>query len=131
MVQYHRFSKTKTSGSGGHRRMAANKRKAHWGGFFSRSKLGEKDESRSFRAAGGKVKASVHSAHTANIAVAGKVQKVKIITVKESPDNRHYARENLLTKGAVIETELGKAKITSRPGQDGVVNAVLLEQGKA
>ena len=52
---------------------------------------------------------------------------MKIKTVIESPDNRHYARENVLTKGAIIDTEAGKARITSRPGQEGVVNAVLIE----
>jgi len=50
--------------------------------------------------------------------------KVKIVT--ENPANRHYVRKNIMTKGAVIETELGKAKITSRPGQDGTVNAILI-----
>ncbi|MGC8851015.1 MAG: 30S ribosomal protein S8e, partial [Candidatus Micrarchaeia archaeon] len=38
------------------------------------------------------------------------------------------SRENIVTKGAIIETELGKAKVTSRPGQHGIVNAVLLKQ---
>lgn len=130
MVQYHKFSKTKSSGSGGHRRMAADKRKANWGGFFARAKVSEKDESRPFRVRGGSNKASVRHAQHANVAVGGKVQRVKIVTVKESPDNRHFARENLLTLGALIETELGKAKVTSRPGQDGTVNAILV-QGKS
>jgi len=107
--------------------MAADKRKANWGGFFSRSKLGEKDEVRAFRVAGGQNKTSVHHALHANVATGAKVQKTKIITVKESPDNRHFARENLITLGAIIETELGKAKVTSRPGQDGTVNAVLIQ----
>ncbi len=127
MVQYHKFATSKSSGSGGHRRMAASKRKAHWGGFFARAKASEKDEVREFRVRGGSSKASVHHAQHANVATGGKVQKVKIVTVKESPDNRHFARENLLTLGAIIETELGKAKVTSRPGQDGSVNAILLQ----
>ena len=29
--------------------------------------------------------------------------------------------------GAVVETEIGKVKITSRPGQKGIVNGVLIE----
>jgi len=55
-----------------------------------------------------------------------KYQQVKIKTIVENPANRHYVRRNIMTKGAVIDTELGKAKITSRPGQDGTVNAVLI-----
>lgn len=55
-----------------------------------------------------------------------KMQKVKIKSVLENQANRHFVRRNILTKGAVIETELGKAKVTSRPGQEGAVNAVLM-----
>ncbi len=56
----------------------------------------------------------------------GKTAKSKILTVVENDANRHYVRMNVLSKGAIVKTELGDAKITSRPGQHGVVNAVLL-----
>jgi small subunit ribosomal protein S8e len=55
-----------------------------------------------------------------------KASKVKIITVVENPANRHFVRRNIITKGSVVETEKGRARITSRPGQDGCVNAVLI-----
>jgi small subunit ribosomal protein S8e len=58
----------------------------------------------------------------------GKTQKVKMTTVTENPANKNFVRRNILTKGAVVATDLGKAKITSRPGQDGEVNAILLGQ---
>ena len=54
-------------------------------------------------------------------------KKAKIISVAENKASRHFLRRNIITKGAVIETELGKAKVTSRPGQHGVINAVLEE----
>jgi len=57
----------------------------------------------------------------------GKVKKVKIKAVKENKANRHFTRMNVITKGAVIDTELGPARVTSRPNQEGVVNAVLLK----
>jgi small subunit ribosomal protein S8e len=57
----------------------------------------------------------------------GKVQKVKIATVIENPCNPHYVQRNIITKGAVLKTELGRARVTSRPGQHGILNAVLLE----
>jgi small subunit ribosomal protein S8e len=57
----------------------------------------------------------------------GKAQKVKMTTEVGNPANKNYIRRNILTKGAVVSTELGKAKITSRPGQDGEVNGVLVE----
>lgn len=53
---------------------------------------------------------------------------VEIKNVLENPANPHYVRRNILTKGALIETEMGTAKITSRPGQDGCINAVLLKE---
>lgn len=54
-----------------------------------------------------------------------KSQKVRIKTIAENPANRHFVRRNIMTRGAIIETEIGKARITSRPGQDGLINAVL------
>ena len=57
----------------------------------------------------------------------GKAQKAKIKGVIENPANPHFAQRNIITKGAVVETDLGKVKVTSRPGQHGVLNGVLLE----
>jgi len=56
----------------------------------------------------------------------GKVKKVKILKFVENPSDRNLSRMNIITKGAIVETELGKVKITSRPGQDGVLNGILL-----
>jgi small subunit ribosomal protein S8e len=55
-----------------------------------------------------------------------KTTKSKINSVVGNPANINYIRRNIINKGAIIETDLGKAKVTSRPGQTGVVNAVLL-----
>jgi small subunit ribosomal protein S8e len=52
--------------------------------------------------------------------------KTEIVTVVENPANIHYVRRNILTKGAIVNTKLGKARITSRPGQSGVINAILI-----
>ena len=56
-----------------------------------------------------------------------KTRKAVIATMKNvinNPANRHYTRMNALTKGAVVETDKGKVRITSRPAQDGCVNGV-------
>lgn len=58
-------------------------------------------------------------------------KKAKILTVVENPADPHFVRRNVLTRGAVVETELGKARVTSRPGQTGTINAVLIEPRKA
>lgn len=57
-----------------------------------------------------------------------KAKKAKITNVLETPSNRFLARQNILIKGAIIETELGKAKITNRPGQEGSISAVLITE---
>ena len=58
----------------------------------------------------------------------GKTERAAIKTVVESPANPNYVRRNVLTKGAVILTEKGHVRITSRPGHDGVINGVLLDE---
>ena len=57
-----------------------------------------------------------------------KTTKTEIISVVENQANIHYIRRNIINKGAIIETKLGKAKVTSRPGQFGTINAVLLSK---
>ncbi len=56
-----------------------------------------------------------------------KVTKSKIIRVTKNPANRDYERRGVISKGAMIETENGTAKVISRPGQDGVVNAIRVQ----
>jgi small subunit ribosomal protein S8e len=81
---------------------------------------------RQMRLRGGKTSAGVIFADLANVSdSSGKTTKSKILRVKKSPANRDYERRGVITKGAVIETEAGEAVVTSRPTDDGVVNAVL------
>ncbi len=56
-----------------------------------------------------------------------KTSKSEIVSVVENKANIHYVRRNIINKGAIIETKLGKARVTSRPGQTGIVNAVLIK----
>ena len=56
-----------------------------------------------------------------------KYQKVKIITIVDNPSNRNFIRRNIMNKGAIIKTELGNARISSRPGQEGTINAILID----
>jgi small subunit ribosomal protein S8e len=65
----------------------------------------------------------------ANIIIKGKSKKTEIKNVLETPQNRFFARQNLLAKGSIIETPEGKARITNRPSQEGHVNAVIIEEG--
>ena len=133
MVLYHKASKTKSKGTGGKKRATRDKIKAHYGGFFARAKVERnagKEERVPKETKGGGVKVAARKILFANVATGSKVLKSKVITVLESPDNRHYSRENIVTRGALVETELGKVRVTSRPGQSGVVSAVLIEARK-
>jgi len=78
----------------------------------------------------GKIKTFLISSNEANLIdkKTKKVKKVKIKNVLETPNNRFLARQNLLVKGAIIETDAGKARITSRPSREGSVQAVLIEE---
>ncbi len=55
------------------------------------------------------------------------VTRASIETVMENPANQHYVRRDIVTKGAVIKTSAGIARVTSKPGQSGIVNAVLID----
>jgi len=56
-----------------------------------------------------------------------KVVKTKILKVLENQTNNDYKRRGVITKGAILETKEGKCKVVSRPGQDGIVNAILIK----
>jgi small subunit ribosomal protein S8e len=63
----------------------------------------------------------------ANVIIKGKAKKSAIKNVLETPSNTFLARQNVLVKGSIIETELGKARITNRPSQEGNIQAVIIE----
>lgn len=80
------------------------------------------------RARAGIIKQRLLSTDLANVydPKTKKYVKAKIKTITENPANRHYVRRNIMTKGTIIDTEAGKARITSRPGQTGSIDAVLI-----
>ncbi|HIP62896.1 MAG TPA: 30S ribosomal protein S8e [Archaeoglobus profundus] len=82
------------------------------------------------RVRGGNYKIKLVRDKYANVYVPkeGKVVRAEIKRVVENPANPHYARRNVITKGAIIETSVGLAKVTNRPSQEGLINAVLIEQ---
>ncbi|HEX2014334.1 MAG TPA: 30S ribosomal protein S8e [Nitrososphaera sp.] len=81
------------------------------------------------RTRGDNIKVAFKTAEFANIVdqETKKVTKSKILRVTKNPANRDYERRGVISKGALIETESGAARVVSRPGQHGVVNAVLIK----
>ncbi len=57
-----------------------------------------------------------------------KVKKTKILKVLDNTTNNDYKRRGIITKGAILETQEGKCKVVSKPGQNGIVNAILLKE---
>jgi small subunit ribosomal protein S8e len=76
---------------------------------------------------GGKERITLLKGKFINITDKNKTQKTEIRNVIETPSNRFLARQNIITKGTIVQTDLGKAKITNRPGHDGVINGILAE----
>lgn len=115
--------------TGGKIRIARKKRKYELGSEPAYTKIGE-EKKRKKRTKGGGIKIKLSSTNFANVLdlETKKSKKVKILDVVENPANPHFARSEIITKGAIIETDLGKAKVTSRPSQHGIVNAVLIEK---
>lgn len=108
--------------------LSRKKRKYELGSSPLMTKL-EKEKRVLKRTKGGGFKVKAASVEFANVLDPKNktIKKVKIITVVENLANPHFVRRNVVTKGCVVKTELGKAKITSRPSQHGVVNAIKLE----
>ena len=89
-------------------------------------KLGE-EKRKSKRVRGGNKKNFMLKGKFVNIKIKNKIQKTEIKNVIETPSNRFLARQNILTKGTIVKTELGKVKITNRPSQESMINGLLIE----
>jgi small subunit ribosomal protein S8e len=81
------------------------------------------------RTTGGNVKTVLLREETANVYLPDqkKYEQLKIETIISNPANRHFVRRNIMTKGTIIKTPKGNARITSRPAQDGIINAILVK----
>ena len=81
-----------------------------------------------YRVRGANLKLRILTTQTINVfdPATRKMQPAKIVTVRENPANPNYVQRNIITKGAILETDLGLVRVRSRPGQDGVLNGVRL-----
>ena len=112
--------------TGGKTKRFRSRRAFEQDGYAAETLLGKTQNYRR-RTRGGSLKTSLRSAEFVNLLDAsGVTKKVKISRVLRNPANRDYERRGVITKGALIDTELGNARVTSRPAQDGVINAVLI-----
>lgn len=126
IVHWDLHKKKKT---GGRRRIWRKKRKYELGRFPAETLLGER-KLKVVRAKGGNIKLRLLKDKFVNLVIPEekKIERTEILRVVENRANREYSRRGIITKGAIIETKYGRAVVTSRPGQDGVINAVLIEK---
>lgn len=118
--------------SGGRKRLYRKMRRFERGSFPTETTLGETKRKIS-RRAGGNIKIRVLNDlyTTVSNPATGETKKAKITRIVKNPANIDYDRRGVITKGTIIETELGAARVTSRPGQHGVINSVLIPKKEA
>ncbi len=114
--------------SGGKYKFFRKKKKYEIRGIERKVKLG-KTKNKFIRELGGNKKSVLLSCDFVNVfdKQTKTSKKTRIKNVLQTPSDRFLARQNILVKSAIIETEFGKAKITNRPSQEGMVQAELLK----
>jgi small subunit ribosomal protein S8e len=114
--------------TGGKYRTSKKKKKYALPGIIRKVKLRE-TKRKLIKGMGNTQKIVLLSSNEANVLdkEKKKFKKVKIKNVLETPANRFLARQNIIVKGAIIDTELGKARVTNRPSQEGTIQAVLIK----
>ena len=126
MVKCQGRSKKKLSG--GRIWPKRKKRRYELGRESAETRIGDTKQIRiTVRGGGHKLRLLVAAEANITLPESGRTQKAKISSVLENSANPHFVRRNIVTAGAVIETDIGNARVTGRPGQDGTVNAILLE----
>lgn len=123
---------SKRKNTGGRKVRARKKRRFELGSDFLPTIVGDSSIRRGCKGRGSGKKSRLSAAGFANVLnpKTKECKRVKILSVRDNPSDKHFVQRNIVTKGATVQTEIGLARITSRPGQDGVVNAVLIEGGK-
>ena len=112
--------------TGGRRHPLRSRRKYEIDRFPNEAVIGEQITiTRKVR--GKNIKTAVKTIDSVNLAIDSKIKRVKIIKVLENATNNDYQRRGIISKGAILETEEGKCRVISRPGQHGTVNAILVK----
>src|SRR3989338_1693773 len=121
-------TRSKRKATGGRYHFFRTKRKYELSGYPSNTKLENEVQVRVDRVRGGHSKRVVLGTNKINVSdQKGKSTKTYILNVVENPANPNLVRRNIITKGCVVETPLGRVKVTSRPGQEGNLAGVLVK----
>jgi len=112
--------------TGGRRHPLRSRRKYEMDRFPNEAIIG-KQITITRKVRGKNVKTAIKTIDSVNLAIDSKIKRVKIIKVLENATNNDYQRRGIISKGAILETEEGKCRVVSRPGQHGTVNAILVK----
>ena len=127
MAKWHGISRRKPTG--GRLKHARGKRKTEISSENQFAYLGEEDQRKNYRKTAGSQTVRLLAVHEINVndPKEGKTVRSTINTVLENDADPNYVRRNIVTKGAIVDTDIGRVRVTSRPGMHGVVSGVLLE----
>ena len=112
--------------TGGRRHPLRSRRKYELDRFPNEAVIG-KQVTITRKVRGKNIKSAIKTINSVNLTIDSKVKRVKIIKVLENATNNDYQRRGIISKGAILETEEGKCKVVSRPGQSGMINAILVK----
>lgn len=120
------------------------RKRKHTGGLIKHTRSRRSDEKDSFsvdtllgdhsirvkNSRGGNIKVSLVSDNSVNVIDKSNnsIKKVAITRVLKNPSNRDYERRRVITRGAILDTELGKVRVLSRPGQSGIIDGILISE---
>ncbi len=130
MAKWHGISRRKPSGGRLKRpNRYRGKRRTEISSENQFAYLGDEDKRKNYRKRAKSQTVRLLSAHEINVndPKEGKTIRATINTVLENDADPNYVRRNIVTKGAIVDTDLGRVRVTSRPGMHGVVSGVLLE----
>ncbi|NSL74358.1 MAG: 30S ribosomal protein S8e [Thaumarchaeota archaeon] len=120
------------------------RKRKHTGGLIKHTRSRRSDEKDTFSvdtllgdhsvriksSRGGNIKVSLVSDNSVNVIdkSTNTIKKTSINRVLKNPSNRDYERRRVITRGAILDTELGKVRVLSRPGQTGIINGILINE---
>ncbi len=121
--------KSRRKPTGGRLKRKRGKRKYELGREPTETKIGER-KVKTIKTRGGNRKLRLATESKINIVdpETNKMEVAEILKVVENRANPHFVRRNIITRGALVETSKGIAKVTSRPGQHGILNGVLIKK---
>jgi small subunit ribosomal protein S8e len=120
------------------------RKRKHTGGLIKHTRSRRSDEKDTFSvdtllgdhsvriksSRGGNIKVSLVSDNSVNVIDKSTniIKKTSINRVLKNPSNRDYERRGVITRGAILDTELGKVRVLSRPGQTGIIDGILINE---